>query len=651
MNTTSLVLFDIIYSLPVSRQNCQKPHVKLSFRDIAVMDESQMLECLKTACTTEDKIKALDAVLNVFTDPENEELTDEIAERFTDKGLLEDFMNIAQDEDCVSKVAQVLAEVAKTESVREPCVKSGIVLVLLKVLERQDDIESMTQACRALGNMCFDNDTGRSIVDDNNGIPTLLTLLQSLLSNTKSGADRLRTIACGFLLNLTNSNETLQQKAIEGDALELMSKYLRQYHTDSGLCNMVLVTIASLTDSELCKEKLLSSSLCSNLVDLLATPHGTDQYESIFDILIALAEWDEVKDLLAQTDLCKHLIKMAQVNLSDNTEYSEDIQHRVKMASDLLILLLTGEKSMEILFDKGNGEIFSTSLKWLESENEHLQLSGALAVGNFARSDDHCQFLVEQGVIKRLLLLLKPVYGEQKCTLEHASLSALRNLAIPATNKASLIKEGVIDAVLVLVDSEMLAVIFKLLGVLRMLVDGQEEAALKLGCDREFVVRLVEWSACEEHPGVKGEATRLLAWLVKNSRTEEVMRNIIRAEGIPCLVSMATSEHVVMQNESLVALTLIASTVLADAALPLKEAGLKDTIYQLLQDKEILPEIKCNTLTLIKTVCTTEQLQEDIVNSSIPEVVKQLTEHEDNKVKEAAKVVISAVEDSQPVDR
>lgn len=41
---------------------------------------------------------------------------------------------------------------------------------------------------------------------------------------------------------------------------------------------------------------------------------------------------------------------------------------------------------MEILFDGGKGQIFSESLKWLDSQVEHLQLSGALAVGNFARS-------------------------------------------------------------------------------------------------------------------------------------------------------------------------------------------------------------------------------------------------------------------------
>ena len=44
---------------------------------------------------------------------------------------------------------------------------------------------------------------------------------------------------------------------------------------------------------------------------------------------------------------------------------------------------------------------------------------------------------------------------------------------LSAPNKPILIKAGVIEAVLTLVDSEMFAVTFKMLGVLRMLVDGQ----------------------------------------------------------------------------------------------------------------------------------------------------------------------------------
>ena len=47
------------------------------------------------------------------------------------------------------------------------------------------------------------------------------------------------------------------------------------------------------------------------------------------------------------------------------------------------------EKSMEVLFEGGKGEIFTASMKWLDSQEEHLQLSGALAVGNFARSGQY----------------------------------------------------------------------------------------------------------------------------------------------------------------------------------------------------------------------------------------------------------------------
>jgi len=46
------------------------------------------------------------------------------------------------------------------------------------------------------------------------------------------------------------------------------------------------------------------------------------------------------------------------------------------------------EGSMEVLFNSGKGEIFGASMKWLESDHEHLQMAGALAVGNFARSGE-----------------------------------------------------------------------------------------------------------------------------------------------------------------------------------------------------------------------------------------------------------------------
>lgn len=48
-------------------------------------------------------------------------------------------------------------------------------------------------------------------------------------------------------------------------------------------------------------------------------------------------------------------------------------------------------------------------------------------------------------------------------------------VCIAARNKPALLMAGVLETVLLLLSSDTMAVVFKLLGVLRMLVDGQGE--------------------------------------------------------------------------------------------------------------------------------------------------------------------------------
>ena len=50
-----------------------------------------------------------------------------------------------------------------------------------------------------------------------------------------------------------------------------------------------------------------------------------------------------------------------------------------------------------------------------------------------------------------------------------------------------------------------------------------------------------------------------MAWLVKHSRSATVIATIMHHGGFLHLVNMMTAEHSVMQNEALVALTLIST--------------------------------------------------------------------------------------------
>ncbi|XP_050393873.1 rap1 GTPase-GDP dissociation stimulator 1 isoform X1 [Patella vulgata] len=600
---------------------------------------------------------------------ENEEKSEDIAVLLVDSGILENMKQLLEESkspQLSAKCAQLIAELAKSESLRQPLVDLGFISPLLKSLT-SDYLPLPTQSCRALGNICYDNDAGRNVIDESDGIKLLTDLLRSQLKVDREGSEKLRTIACGFLLNLTNTHDVLQEKALDNGVLDILDVCLTKHLDDEGLTNMTLLTFSSLSDSDSGREKISECAALTTLVDLLVKDKAHIHIETILDILITLTECETIKENLASTNLSNHLIQIIQSNVGKS---DSDSQQKIKMASDLMVSLLVGDKSMEMLFGNGDGQVFVESVKWLSSENDHLKTSGALAIGNFARSDEHCRLLVENGIVEHLLKLLEVLPTDSNMTLLHAALSALRNLAIPASNKPRLLEAGVMPSVLKLANTESMPVVFKILGVSRMLIDGQEEAAKMLGGEKDFLVHVVEWCDVEEHAGVRGEATRLLAWLIKNSKSPEVMKNIIKSDGIQYLVSMATSEHVVMQNEALIALTLICSTVLEDAADQLKEADLAKTVTDILKNSSTLPEILYNTLTLTKTICSAasptspqmlrcsllactgflsdvqSNLREEIVTSGIADTIKQLVQHKDPKVQEAAKTVLDFIEEA-----
>lgn len=109
--------------------------------------------------------------------------------------------------------------------------------------------------------------------------------------------------------------------------------------------------------------------------------------------------------------------------------------------------------------------VYQDVLSWLQSSNLQLQLSGALAIANFARNgnklvrshrvflcvaafcyikalcvcvcvslpDSNCVKMLELGVVPHILNLLERHVDQGDVSIQHAGLSALRNLAIPGT--------------------------------------------------------------------------------------------------------------------------------------------------------------------------------------------------------------------------
>uniref|UniRef100_A0AAR2JAB2 Rap1 GTPase-GDP dissociation stimulator 1 n=1 Tax=Pygocentrus nattereri TaxID=42514 RepID=A0AAR2JAB2_PYGNA len=531
---------------------------------------------LSSADSTSDSVEScLDCLLKALAHNNVE-----ASEKIQEMGVLPMMPSLlATQNSCTPKVANIIAELAKNEFMRSPCVEAGLIPPLVQLLNCKDQ-EVLLQTGRALGNICYDSHTLQAQLISMGVIPTLVKLLGVHAQNT-------------------------------------------------ALTEMCLIAFGNLAELESSKEQFASTNIAEELVRLFRKQVEHEKKEMIFEVLAPLAENDAIKLQLVEAGLVECLLDVVGQTVDSDRE--EDVA-QLKTASDLMVLLLLGDESMQKLFEGGKGSVFQRVLSWVPSNNHQLQLAGALAIANFARNDGNCIHMVDTGIVQMLLELLDRHVEEGNVTVQHAALSALRNLAIPVVNKSKMLSAGVADVVLKFLQSEMPPVQFKLLGTLRMLIDTQADAADQLGTNCKLVERLVEWCEAKDHAGVMGESNRLLSALIRHSKSKEVVGTVIQCGGVKHLVTMATSEHMIMQNEALVALGLIAALDLDSAEKDFVGATLVQVLHKLLTEEKSAPEIKYNSMILICSVMGSEPLHKEVQSLAFIDVVSKLRSHENKTV-------------------
>uniref|UniRef100_A0A9L0RM68 Rap1 GTPase-GDP dissociation stimulator 1 n=1 Tax=Equus caballus TaxID=9796 RepID=A0A9L0RM68_HORSE len=515
----------------------------------------------------------------------------ETSEKIQGSGILQLFASLLIPQSaCTAKVANIIAEVAKNEFMRIPCVDAGLISPLVQLLNSKDQ-EVLLQTGRALGNICYDSHEGRSAVDQAGGAQIVIDHLRSLCSITDPANEKLLTVFCGMLMNYSNENDSLQAQLINMGVIPTLVKLLGIHCQNAALTEMCLVAFGNLAELESSKEQFASTNIAEELVKLFKKQIEHDKREMIFEVLAPLAENDAIKLQLVEAGLVECLLEIVQQKVDSDKE--DDIAE-LKTASDLMVLLLLGDESMQKLFEGGKGNVFQRVLSWIPSNNHQLQLAGALAIANFARNDGNCIHMVDNGIVEKLMDLLGRHVEEGNVTVQHAALSALRNLAIPA------------------------------------------EAAEQLGKNVKLVERLVEWCEAKDHAGVMGESNRLLSALIRHSKSKDVIKTIVQSGGIKHLVTMATSEHVIMQNEALVALALIAALELGTAEKDLESAKLVQILHKLLADERSAPEIKYNSMVLICALMGSESLHKEVQDLAFLDVISKLRSHENKSVAQQA---------------
>lgn len=602
------------------------------------MDE--IIAGLKNATLEKSSERAL-PLLKQISDAENN-----LCDKYDIKADLLDLL--ALDDRAVHiQVARCIAEVAKTETQRDKFTKEDIIRKLVSFLssEREtcvgDLLELNIQVCRALGNICYANDDARNIIKTTKGDERIFALLDLDLDTEEEDKDQFVRVRCGLVSNYLLGSDDIAERAVELNVVGKIEKILARCVVDvdkyEDLLLNLLPPLSILTEQ--ISDLYFEPSLNKLIAQILAKCTNPDLAESCLALLHFSAQNDDdVKLLLAEEGLCETIYKLLEkYKTFANTDEARVL---MKLACDLIVLILTGDKSMHYLYTT---PLLKYMEDWLDSYDVELLTTGVLALGNFARTDRHCIYMVENKIMQKLLSILAKNNGvDHQMTLQHALLSTLKNLVIPKPNKAAVIEAGLVEIILPMLEIHQPPVVFKLLGTLRMTVDGQEKLAQQLLQNEKLIKQLVHWSKTSEFTGVLGESLRLMAWLIKHAyhankdlaaADDTGLRKFVAVDGsVEAMVGMLTSTHLVMQNEALIALSILCTIfhnnknedVKLDDLVVKADVGAKLAEQITLNGETMTKEIVDNLQTFTRLLKMSDACAEHLKKHNIDELMKSI---------------------------
>ncbi|KAG5678219.1 hypothetical protein PVAND_007911 [Polypedilum vanderplanki] len=594
--------------------------------------ETQLLEDLGKISIDENDVhleKSLEKFLDASSDNQSSSSVD-LKDKFIDILMKRNTPKI------VLLVVKCIAEITKNADQRMKFSNSDILEKLMEMLDtalNKRDIELTSQLCRALGNIFYSNDDSRNIIFHHDG-GQILTKLFDVNNNEIKSPEELQTfskVRSGVMSNYLLGNEELSQRAIELKIVEKIKSRIDDalHPFNDSILEHLLPLLSILTEQV--SDLIFDSDILARIVKIFKSSMNSDVVESCLELFHCQAENDEIKLLLAKEGICEHIFESLEKykSLIGNVE----ARSLVKLSCDLIVMILTGDEAMRYL---DQTPLLSLIQKWLDSPDEYLMTTSVLALGNFARTDNHCIKMVDDKIMLKLMdILKKNIQPDADARLQHALLSAIRNLVIPKQNKDAIIDSGLVEIITPMLDfQQQPPVVFKVIGTLRMLIDGQDALALKMLNNSELIGKLVEWARkTPDMVGVNSEASRLMAWLIKNgyrSRDKgidsEPLKAFINVDGsVDVLVKMLSSAHVVMQNEAVIALTIIAlliqnhqglTKLLTDANIA---GSLADFIGRISETERITNEILDNLSTLIIVLKKSDEMRKYLNDKQIDE--------------------------------
>lgn len=205
-----------------------------------------------------------------------------------------------------TKVAKCIAEITKIEKHRRQFTDPTTIQRLINILATEPYTQEMSsaptlayviQCCRALGNICYNNDDAHNILIQLNSDAVLIRLLDIVLQptdvvDTKELHLQFVKVRCGLISNYLVGGEVIAKRAID---LHIMDKFERIVEQSAKAVDenedLLLNTLAPLTIlTENVSELNFSEAQNRQLVKILGASKNPDIAEMCLDLLHDQAE-------------------------------------------------------------------------------------------------------------------------------------------------------------------------------------------------------------------------------------------------------------------------------------------------------------------------------------------------------------------------
>lgn len=198
----------------------------------------------------------------------------------------------SSDQEITLLAIQAVSELVKCEEKRETYANKNIIEPILKILDKEyvaDNCELVKQCCRALGNLCCDCDTSRTIILECSGVKILKKLLDNCMDKSQQA---IKILICKTLLNFGIGGEKFCEAIVHDNVIDslhrILSLELLKHDMDDETVSTALQLLSVVSDNV--QEIFLSDDINKDVLNVLKETANLELSELCLEHFNAQAE-------------------------------------------------------------------------------------------------------------------------------------------------------------------------------------------------------------------------------------------------------------------------------------------------------------------------------------------------------------------------